>query len=83
MMEDLSYTLEGEEARPKDISNLEWKNMNKKEIAYIRQQIDTHHAIAYVPNEKKMSMIYRRNWFLNKQKTIENNFFSLKKLVKT
>ena len=41
MMEDLSYTLEGEEARPKDISNLEWKNMNKKEIAYIRQQIDT------------------------------------------
>ena len=47
MMEDfltikyLSDTLESEEAKPKDISNLEWNKMNKKAIAYIRQWIDT------------------------------------------
>ena len=51
MMEDfltikyLSDTLESEEAKPKDISNLEWNKMNKKAIAYIRQWIDpsSHH----------------------------------------
>ena len=43
MMEDfltikgLSNTFEGKEARPKDISNLEWNKMNKKAIASIRQ----------------------------------------------
>ena len=36
-IKDLSNTFEGEEARPKDISNLEWNKMNKKAIASIRQ----------------------------------------------
>lgn len=40
-IKDLSKTLKGEEAKPKDISNLEWNKMNKKTIVYIRQLIDT------------------------------------------
>ena len=36
-IKDLSNTFEGKEARPKDISNLEWNKMNKKAIASIRQ----------------------------------------------
>ena len=40
-IKDLSYTLEGEETRLKDISNLEWNKMNKKTIVYIRKWIDT------------------------------------------
>ena len=40
-IKDFSDTLEGEEARPKDISDLEWNKMNKKIVVYIRQWIDT------------------------------------------
>ena len=40
-IKDLSDTLKGEEARPKDISDLEWNKMNKKAIAFIKQWIDT------------------------------------------
>ena len=46
-IKDFSNTLEVEEARPKDISNLEWNKMNKKVMIYIRQWIDTssrHHV---------------------------------------
>ena len=40
-IKDLSDILEGEKARPKDISDLEWNKMKKKNaIAYIRQWID-------------------------------------------
>ena len=35
-IKDLSDTFNGEQARPKDISDLEWNKMNKKAIAYIR-----------------------------------------------
>ena len=45
-IKDLLDSLEGEESRPKDISDLEWNKMNKKVIIYIRQWIDTssrHH----------------------------------------
>ena len=34
-IKDLPDTLEGEEVKPKDISDLEWNKMNKKAIAYI------------------------------------------------
>ena len=47
-----SNNLEGEEVRPKDISDLEWNKINKKAIAYIRQWIDTssHHHVANETN---------------------------------
>ena len=51
-IKDLLDTLEGEEVKPKDISDLEWNKMNKKAIAYIRQWIDTTpcHHVAYKTN---------------------------------
>ena len=51
-IKDLPDTLEGEEVKPKDISDLEWNKMNKKAIAYIRQWIDTtsRHYVANKTN---------------------------------
>ena len=46
-IKDLPDTLKGEEARLKDISDLEWNKMNEKAIVYIRQWIGTssHHHV--------------------------------------
>ena len=79
-IKDLSDTFNGEQARPKDISDLEWNKMNKKAIAYIRQWIDTssrHH----VANETNAHNLLKKLESVFEQKTIGNRIFLLKKLV--
>ena len=60
VMENFLTTLICKEAKTKDISDLECKNMNKTTIAYIKQWIDatSHH---HVENETN-SHIYGRRW---------------------
>ena len=52
-IKDLSNTLEGEEAKPKNIFYLAWNKLNKKAIIYIRQWIDTslRHHVANETND--------------------------------
>ena len=73
-------TLKGEEARPKDISDLEWNKINKKAIAYIRQWINTssHH---HVSNETNAYNLWKKLESVFEQKTTRNKIFLLKKLV--
>lgn len=51
-IKDLSNILDGEEVKPKNISNLEWKKMYKKTNFYNRQWIGiaSHHHMAIETN---------------------------------
>ena len=79
-IKDLSNTLEGEEAKPKDIFYLEWNKMNKKTIAYIRQLIDIS-SCHYVANETNVYNLLKKLESVFEQKTVGNKIFLLRKLV--
>ena len=60
-IKDLSDILEGEKARPKDISDLEWNKMKKKmQLLTLGNGSIYPHVIIW--KMKQMSIIFRRNW---------------------
>ena len=60
-IKDLSDILEGEKARPKDISDLEWNKMKKKmQLLTLGNGSIYPHVIIW--QMKQMSIIFRRNW---------------------
>ena len=79
-IKDLLDSLEGEESRPKDISDLEWNKMNKKAIVYIRQWIDTF-SHYHVANETNVYNLWKKLELVFEQKIVGNKIFLLKKLV--
>ena len=79
-IKDFLDSLEGEESRPKDISDLEWNKMNKKAIVYIRQWIDTF-SHYHVANETNVYNLWKKLELVFEQKIVGNKIFLLKKLV--
>ena len=79
-IKDFLDSLEGEESRPKDISDLEWNKMNKKAIVYIRQWIDTS-SHYHVANETNVYNLWKKLELVFEQKIVGNKIFLLKKLV--
>ncbi|CAJ2652104.1 unnamed protein product [Trifolium pratense] len=86
LMEDLLYTkdlydpIEGESARSKDTSDTDWKKMNRKAVAIIRQWLDLS-VYPHVEAETNAHTMWNKLKELYERKNVQNKACLIRKLV--
>ena len=86
MMEDVLYCkdlhnpIEGDSAKPSDMSNRVWEKLNRKIIGCIRQCIDVN-VFHHVSQETNAEALWEKLRTLYERKTAQNKAFITRKLV--
>jgi len=85
MMEDVLYCkdlhdpIEGDSAKPSDISNIDWEKLNRKTIGCIRQCIDVS-VLHHVSQEINAEALWEKLRSLYERKTAQNKLLLLESL---
>ena len=86
MMEDVLYCkdlhdpIEGDSAKPSEMSNKDWEKLNRKTIGCIRQCIDVS-VFHHVSQETNVEALWEKLKGLYERKTAQNKAFVARKLV--
>ena len=86
LMEDMLYSkdlydpIEGDTAKPADKSDADWKKMNRKAVALIRQWLDLS-VYPHVETEIDANKMWEKLKELYERKNVQNKAFLIRKLV--
>ncbi|KAL9437321.1 hypothetical protein AB3S75_023225 [Citrus x aurantiifolia] len=79
-MKDLQKSIEGEEARPADLDDRKWAQLNKKVVGAIRSWIDQS-VYHHVAKESRADVLWRKLETIYEQPTTQNKANLMKRLV--
>jgi len=76
---DLYAPLEGDEAKPKDMSDGKWKKLDRKAIGFIRQWLDDS-VFHYIFTKISAHSLWKKLESLYERKTTGNKIFLIRSL---
>lgn len=78
---DLYLPLHGEDAKPKDMSDVEWNIMHRKTIGYIRRFIE-HSIFHHFSNEEKADVLWKKMEAMFERKHALNKAYIIIRIVR-
>ncbi|KAG6400326.1 hypothetical protein SASPL_137152 [Salvia splendens] len=78
---DLYLPLQGDEAKPKDMSDDDWIIMHRKTVGYIRRFIE-HSIFHHFANEEKADVLWKKIEAMFERKNALNKAFIIRKIVR-